>query len=307
MSNLSASAIPIQVKALTCCFGRTRALDNVSLEVPRSGVFGLMGENGAGKTTLIKHILGLYRPAAGTVRVLGCDPASEPVKVLSRVGYLSEFLDLPGWMNVGELTRYSAAFYPTWDRDYAAALRHQLDLDPTVRLRNLSKGQQAKAGLLVALAFRPDLLVLDEPSSGLDPVARRDILETILLSVAQEGRTVFFSSHLLDEVERISDRVAMIHRGQITLCGKLDEIRHTHFLARVRFASASTAAPQWAGLLEAKGSGQDWELSWSGSAEAIDNELHSAGVEIGQRRPMTLNEVFLARIRQTEQSSRPPM
>jgi ABC-2 type transport system ATP-binding protein len=260
-----------------------------------------MGENGAGKTTLIKHILGLYRPEAGTVRVLGRDPAADPVGVLSQVGYLSEFLDLPLWMRVGELMRYSGAFYRTWDADYAEALRCQLDLNPAARLGNLSKGQQAKAGLLVALAFRPDLLVLDEPSSGLDPVARRDILETLLRSASEQGRTVFFSSHLLDEVERIANRVAMIHRGRLVLCGNLSEIHQSHHYARVRFESAPVSPPRWNDLLEAKGAGRDWELSWAGSAGALPEALMQGRLEVLERRPMTLDEIFLARIRQTEQ------
>jgi ABC-2 type transport system ATP-binding protein len=300
MTTVATSEVPIQVQNLTCCFGRTCALDDVSLEVPRGGVFGLVGENGAGKTTLIKHILGLYRSEAGTVRLLGRDPAADPVSVLSQVGYLSEFLDLPLWMRVGELLRYSQAFYRTWDCDYAERLRAQLHLDPGARLKELSKGQQAKAGLLVALAFRPDLLVLDEPSSGLDPIARRDILETILLSVGEEGRTVFFSSHLLDEVERVSNRVAMIHQGRIALCGELGQIRHSHHYARVRFESAPASTPAWEGLLEAKGAGTDWALAWCGSPEAIREALKLARVEILEQRAMSLDEIFLARIRRNE-------
>lgn len=301
MIPVATSETPIQVRNLTCCFGRTCALDNVSLDVPRGGVFGLVGENGAGKTTLIKHILGLYRSEAGTVRLLGRDPVADPVAVLGQVGYLSEFLDLPVWMRVGELLRYSQAFYRTWDSDYAEGLRRQLHLDPDARLRELSKGQQAKAGLLVALAFRPELLVLDEPSSGLDPVARRDILETILLSVGEEGRTVFFSSHLLDEVERISNRVAMIHQGRIALCGELSQIRESHSCWRVRFGSPPASPPNWEGLLQAKGAERDWELAWSGSVETMREALKRAGAEIVQERPMTLDEIFLARIRQDQQ------
>jgi len=298
-----ASEVSIQVRNLTCYFGRTCALDDVSLEVPRGGVFGLVGENGAGKTTLIKHILGLYRPEAGSVLVLGRDPAADPVGVLSHIGYLSEHLDLPLWMRVSELIRYTAAFYKTWDPSYAEELRVQLDLDPGARLKNLSKGQQAKAGLLVALAFRPDLLVLDEPSSGLDPVARLDILETILRAVGEEGRTVFFSSHLLDEVERISNRVAMIHRGRITLCGDLSAIRQSHYYWTVHFNSTPARAPDWDGLLQVQGSGSDWELAWCGSVGSVRETLQQARAEVVQQRPMTLNEIFLARIRETQKTT----
>ena len=161
-------------------------------------MYGLVGQNGAGKTTLIKHILGLLTPQTGTVRVFGLDPIADTVEVLGRIGYLSENRDLPGWMRVDELLRYTAAFYPKWDFAYAEELRKQLGLEPHAKIKSLSMGQKAKTALLIAQAHRPELLVLDEPSASLDPVARRDILEAIIRIVAQEGRTVFFSSHLLD-------------------------------------------------------------------------------------------------------------
>src|SRR5579864_5339865 len=163
----------ISVSELTRRFGSKMALDAVSLSVPRGSVYGLVGANGAGKTTLIKHILGLLRAESGLVRVFGRDPVADPVGVLSRIGYLSEENDLPGWMRVEELMRYVRAFYPNWDDAYAEELRQAFALDPAAKIRNLSKGQKARAGLLIALAHRPELLVLDEPSSGLDPIVRR--------------------------------------------------------------------------------------------------------------------------------------
>jgi ABC-2 type transport system ATP-binding protein len=218
----------ISVSELSRRFGAKTALDAVSLSIPRGAVYGLVGANGAGKTTLIKHVLGLLRAERGTVRVFGLDPVAEPVGVLSRIGYLSEDHDLPGWMRVDELLRYSRAFYPAWDDGYAEELRRTFGLDPAARIKSLSRGQKARAGLLVALAYRPELLVLDEPSSGLDPVVRRDILEAILRTIAEEGRTVLFSSHLLDEVERAADHVTMIDEGRIVLSGPLAAIREAH-------------------------------------------------------------------------------
>src|SRR3982075_1409790 len=136
----------VAITNLSRTFGSKTSLNNVSLDVPRGCVFGLVGENGAGKTTLIKHILGLLRAEAGTVRVFGLDPVADPVAVLGRIGYLSDQPDLPGWMRVDELLRYSQAFYPQWDMAYAEKLREQFGLDPAARLKTLSKGQQAKAG-----------------------------------------------------------------------------------------------------------------------------------------------------------------
>src|SRR5262249_57132488 len=131
-------------------------------------------------------------------------------------------------MRVDELLRYLRAFYPAWDDAFAEELRVRFDLDPSAKIKGLSQGQKARTGLLAALAYRPELLVLDEPSTGLDPVVRREILAAIVRTIADEGRTVLFSSHLLEEVERVSDHVAMIDHGRIVLCGTLDEIKSAH-------------------------------------------------------------------------------
>jgi ABC-2 type transport system ATP-binding protein len=218
----------INISQLTRRFGATTALDAVTLSMPRGAVYGLVGANGAGKTTLIKHILGLLRAESGSVRVFDLDPVADPVAVLSRIGYLSEENDLPGWMRVDELIRYSRAFYPDWDDAYAEELRRSFALDSAAKIRTLSKGQKARAGLLVALAHRPELLVLDEPSSGLDPIVRRDILGAVIRTIADEGRTVLFSSHLLEEVEEVADHVTMISGGRIALSAPLDAIRESH-------------------------------------------------------------------------------
>jgi len=220
----------IEVTELTRRFDSKRALDAVNLTIPRGAVYGLVGANGAGKTTLIKHILGLLRAQSGSVRVFGLDPVSDPVGVLSRIGYLSEENDLPGWMSVDELIRYSRAFRPGWDDAYAEELGQSFALDHASKIKNLSKGQKARVGLLVALSYRPDLLVLDEPSSGLDPIVRRDILGAIIRTIAHEGRTVLFSSHLLEEVEQVADHVTMINKGRIVLSAPLEDIRETHRL-----------------------------------------------------------------------------
>jgi len=221
----------ISVSELTRRFGATTALDSVSVSLPRGAVYGLVGANGAGKTTLIRHILGLLRAQSGSVRVFGLDPVADPVAVLSRIGYLSEENDLPGWMRVDELIRYTSAFYPKWEDDYAEELRRTFALDAAAKIKDLSKGQKARAGLLIALAHRPELLVLDEPSSGLDPLVRRDILGAVIRTIADEGRTVLFSSHLLQEVEQVADHVTMIHQGAIVLSAPLDDIRESHRIA----------------------------------------------------------------------------
>jgi len=289
---------PVVATALTRRFGRkTVALDNVDLEVPRGGVFGLVGENGAGKTTFIKHLLGLLKPTAGTVRVFGIDPIKEPENVLAHIGYLSEDRDLPRWMRVRELMLYTQAFYPKWDHAYAEQLRETFDLDPRAKLKTLSRGQLAQAGLLAALAHRPDLLLLDEPSSGLDPVVRRDILGAIIRTVADEGRTVLFSSHLLDEVERVADTVAMIHQGRVVLCGTMDNIKGSHYRLTLRFQEALRSAPALLGALSYEGSDREWTAICDGRLDQLKQAAVALGADILEESVPSLEEIFVARVR----------
>jgi ABC-2 type transport system ATP-binding protein len=286
----------IRIEGLTRRFGPTVALDHLSLAVPRGSVFGLVGANGAGKTTLIKHVLGLLRAAAGSVRVFGRDPVADPEGVLGRIGYLSEENDLPGWMRVDELLRYTRAFYAGWDDAYAEELRRAFALDPVARVKQLSKGQRARAGLLVALAHRPELLVLDEPSAGLDPLVRRDILGAIIRTIAEEGRTVLFSSHLLDEVERVSDHVALIDRGRIVWCAALEEIQETHHRLTLRFAEARARPPALAGVLTWQGAGHEWTAVCSGRLGDLQAAVAASGARIVDKRVPSLDEILVAQV-----------
>jgi ABC-2 type transport system ATP-binding protein len=286
----------VEIRDVTRRFGATLALDAVSLEVPRGTVFGLVGANGAGKTTLIRHLLGLLKAQAGSVRIFGHDPVADPAGVLARVGYLSEENDLPGWMRVAELLRYSRAFYPSWDDAYAEQLRQTFELAPTARVGSLSKGQRARAGLLVALAYRPELLVLDEPSSGLDPIVRRDILGAIIRTIAEEGRTVLFSSHLLDEVERVSDHVALINHGRMIFSAALDDLKETHRCLTLRFEEPRAQPPALPGVLTWHGAGHEWSaVCRDGSGELV-SAIEVSGARIVADRVPSLDEIFMARV-----------
>jgi ABC-2 type transport system ATP-binding protein len=286
----------VTIERLTRSFGDKTALDDVSLTVPRGGVFGLIGGNGAGKTTLIKHILGMLKAQHGSVRVFGLDPVQNPVGTLGRIGYLSEDRDLPDWMRVSELIRYTQAFYPNWDEKFAEELRETFDLNPRTTVKNLSRGQRARAGLLVALAHRPDLLVLDEPSSGLDPVVRRDILGAIIRTIADEGRTVLFSSHLLDEVERVADRVAIIHQGRILLTSTMDEIKEQHRRVTLRFDQSIDAPPSLVGTLSLEGQGTEWTYVCSGESRQLRSAAEALGATVVDDSALSLDEIFVSRI-----------
>lgn len=286
----------IEVCGLTRRFGKKSALHDVSLTIPRGSVFGLVGENGAGKTTLLKHLLGLLRAQVGSVRVFGRDPVADPVGVLGKIGCLSEDRDLPDWMRIDELLRYNQAFYPTWDEDYADELRREFSLDSRQRVSTLSRGQRARAGLLVALAHRPDLLVLDEPSSGLDPVVRQEILGAIVRTVADEGRTVLFSSHLLDEVERVADHVAMLHEGRLVACDSLDQIRRRHHRFLIRFDQPQNSSPQLPGALSCQGDGQEWTVLCNGGREELVQAVLARGAKIVEEASPSLEEIFVSRV-----------
>ncbi len=286
----------IEVKDLARRFGSKIALDSVSLTVPAGIVMGLVGENGAGKTTLIKHILGLLRAQEGTVRVFGHDPVAQPEAVLSRIGYLSEEGDLPSWMRVHELMRYAAAFYPTWDEEYAQRLLKEFSLDPTAKLGKMSKGQRSRAGLLAAMAYRPQLLLLDEPSSGLDPIVRRDILGAIIRTIADDGRTVLFSSHLLSEVERVSDRIAIVKSGRILLCDSMESVKESHVRVTLVFDELRSTPPELEGSLGWTGGGREWSTTYFGSVLYLEASAAALGARIVDRMSLSLDEIFVAQV-----------
>src|SRR5690349_3356404 len=285
----------VDVNGLSRAFGNKAALEGVSFHATAGKVHGLVGANGAGKTTFIKHLLGLLRASTGSVRVFGLDPVRDPVGVLGRIGYLSEEHDLPEWMRVGELMNYTQAYHPTWDAKYARELLDTFALDPAKKIKELSKGMRAQAGLIAAVAHRPDLLILDEPSSGLDAMVRRDILDAIVRAVADDGRTVIFSSHLLDEVERMSDHVTLLQQGRVALSGELDDVRRGYQRSRVHFVEHFDRAPVLETALMVEGGGRAWSVLHSGSVDEFRRSVIARGGEIVDSRDATLEEIFLAR------------
>lgn len=298
MNDAFSSSAPacIEVSRVTRMFGAKTALNDVSLTVPTGGVFGLIGGNGAGKTTLIKHLLGMLRAEQGTVRVFGQDPIANPVGVLGRIGYLSEDRDLPDWMRVRELMNYTQAFFPNWDERYAEELREAFDLNPDARIKTLSRGQRARAGLLAALAHRPPLLVLDEPSSGLDPVVRRDILSAIIRTIAEEGRTVLFSSHLLDEVERVADHVAIIHQGRLLLTASMEDVKDRHRRMTLRFNEPHERPPVLVGAFSHSGGGFEWTYLCNGESNQLRSAAATLGATVVGDASLSLDEIFVSQV-----------
>ena len=226
----------------------TLALDGLDLEVPESSVYALVGPNGAGKTTAIKILMNLLRPSSGHSFVFGRDSQTLSATDYERIGYVSENQILPPWMTVGYLMEYLRPFYPTWDLALAARLLRQLDLPLDRRLKHLSRGMYMKAALATALAFRPRLIVLDEPFTGLDALVRDELIESLLESA--DGATVFISSHDLAEIESFSSHVGFLHRGRLqfseelsTLSARFREIQVTSAAGPPGAAEAESALP----------------------------------------------------------------
>ncbi len=207
----------IETTGLTRRFGKTEAVHDLTLAVPEGCVLALLGANGAGKTTTLKLLMNLLAPTAGSARVLGVDSRKLGEKEFARIGYVSEGQEQPRWMTVRQLLDYCRPFYPTWDRQLEATLLRRFELPADRKLQELSRGMLMKAALLSSLAYRPKLLVLDEPFSGLDALVRDEFIEGVLEVTALGEWTVVVSSHEIEEVERLADRVAMLDGGRLAL------------------------------------------------------------------------------------------
>jgi len=206
-------------------------LRGLDLEIPAGQVVGLLGKNGAGKTTLLRIAMGMLEAQRGEVRVFGLDPRREPLEVKRRVGYVSEEQILPDFLRTRDLLELHRQLYPRWDEDLARQLSAQFDIDPAKRIKKMSKGQARQVALLCAIAHRPELLILDEPAGGLDPAARREFLETSIRFLNESGSTILFSSHYMSDVERLADRVVMIHEGGVLVDAQLDSLQEEYSLA----------------------------------------------------------------------------
>ncbi|MCX6377488.1 MAG: ABC transporter ATP-binding protein [Armatimonadetes bacterium] len=215
----------IETRELTKRFRRRTAVDHLSMQVPIGSVFAFLGRNGAGKTTTIRILLNLLDRTSGDAYVLGLNPARDDTEIKRRVGYVAEAQRMYEWMTVKQLAWFCAGFYPTWDESYASELIKAMDLPPNEKLASLSRGTQAKVALLLAMAHRPELLILDEPTAGLDVVVRRDFLEGVIDLIQQEGRTVFFSTHLVHEVERVADWVGIVDRGKLVVSAPVEDLK----------------------------------------------------------------------------------
>ncbi len=231
----------VQVRSLSKSFAKTNALEDIDLEIRPGSIIGLLGANGAGKSTLLRHIIGLYLPDKGQCVTFGCDAAKLGPAELTRIGYVHQEGELLDWMTVAQLIRYVSAYYPNWNREMEETYIKDYDIATRVRVGSLSPGQRQKLAILLAIAFEPELLILDEPAAALDPVARANFLD-LLLKIIQDGnRTIIISSHILSDVEKVIDHVVIMKQGRIITDCSFDELRER--FSRVRVSSLGEKLP----------------------------------------------------------------
>jgi ABC-2 type transport system ATP-binding protein len=290
--------IAIMTQGLTKSYGRVQALRGVDLEVRRGEILGFLGPNGAGKTTTIRCMLDLIRPQGGTIRVLGLDPQVEPVAVRARTGYLPGELQVDPNMTVEGALRYFNALRGNkvdWDFVRQLAARLELDLEPVIK--NLSHGNKQKVGVVQALMHRPELLLLDEPTLGLDPLMQREVLRLITEAKA-EGATVFFSSHIMSEVEAVAERVAIIRQGVVVeVAEPISLINRALRRASVRFKQPVDVGP----LVNVPGvmvlsqdDGTSVLLQVEGEMDSLIKALAAFPVSDFETERPSLEEIFLA-------------
>jgi ABC-2 type transport system ATP-binding protein len=237
----------IETEKLTKSYGSHRGIIDVDLAVEEGEVFGFLGPNGAGKTTTIRTLLDHIRPTSGRARVFGIDTTADPVAIHRRIGYLPGEFTLYDRLTGGQTIEYFGNLRGGVDQAYRASLVARLDLDLSRRFKEYSKGNKQKVGLVIALQHRPELLIMDEPTSGLDPLVQQAFYALVREAQA-EGRTIFLSSHVLSEVERTCDRVAIIRDGRLVRTGRVDSLRDlAHHQVELRFVGSVPAA-EFAGL-----------------------------------------------------------
>jgi ABC-2 type transport system ATP-binding protein len=270
-------------------------LDNISLELPAGSILGFIGANGAGKSTTIRILMGLVRQDSGAVEVLGHSMPADQAAAKQKIGFVSEDMRLYGAATLAWHMSFVASIYPDWNQAYADKLVRRFDLKPQQKIKGLSHGQRVKAALLLALAHQPRLLVLDEPTTGLDPVARREVLAELMAVLADEERTILFSSHNTLDVEQISDRIAFIDRGRIIDFADKESLLDRW--RRLRLVVPATAAlPHLPGIVEVGGSDRLPVLTTSQIDPSVLSLCTDRGATVQAVDTMTLEEIFVANV-----------
>lgn len=282
----------IQIEKLYFGYDGSEVLRGIDLEVPAGSIFGFLGRNGSGKTTTIKLLLGLLKPQRGSCRVLGRSTIDDTLEIRREVGYMAEDQRMYGWMSVEEIVKWVASFYPRWDTSLINGLLDALELPQRSKVGTLSKGQNSRLALILALGHSPRMVMLDDPTLGLDPIARKDFLRYVIDLLQSRGITVFFSSHLLYEIEPVADYVAILHHGVIVRAGKTDDLREQ--VRRFALTPKSCELPSVNGVLDVTRSGSSVSVTVEAADEAVRSVLRSASANGFHESALNLDEIFEA-------------
>lgn len=286
----------IELQDLSRRYGKLEAVNGLSLTVRSGRCYGLFGRNGAGKTTTIKCLLNLLRPSSGTARVFGLDPQKHEVAVKSRLAYVPDLVAFYPWMTVRDTLEYLAAFRKHWNRDIESDLLRRFQLDENQKADRLSRGQKTQLALIGAICPEPELLVLDEPTMGLDPIVRREFIETVIgayQSNDPERRTVFVSTHLISEFEGLIDEFTIIEQGRELLTMDADNARDRFRKIRARFAQLPGSL-DLGGALNVRQSGRELEILANGNSEELLAKLRAHRPEELRCESFSLEEIFVA-------------
>jgi ABC-2 type transport system ATP-binding protein len=295
MNRTDCAEAVIEARGLTRYFGSRCAVDGVSFRVPRGSVFAFIGRNGAGKTTTIRMVLGLLEPTRGSSVILGHDSAALPPAARARVGYMAEGHPVYGWMRAGDYGRFQSGFYARWNQDLFAAVIDHFSIDPRTRAGHLSHGQRAGLHLAMTLAIEPELLMLDDPATGLDPAARRSLLEAMIFFTRSRERTIFFSTHLLDDVERVADQVAVLDYSVLRACCSVETFCERVRRLVVRFAAEPPRDfPDLPGLLQTTRDDNELSLLVANPDGQTHRRLEALGAVAVDEQPVGLEEALIA-------------
>jgi ABC-2 type transport system ATP-binding protein len=287
----------IQARGLTRYFGRKCAVDSVSFRVPRGSVFAFIGRNGAGKTTSIRMILGLLEPTRGSSTILGYDSMVLPPEARARIGYMAEGHSVYAWMRVGQYAGFQRGFYDHWNQETFAAVIDYFAIDRRTKAGHLSHGQRAGLHLAMTLAIEPEILMLDDPATGLDPAARRSLLEAMIYFTRSRERTIFFSTHLLDDVERVADHVAVLDYSVLRACASADTFRERVRRLVVRFPTEPPhQLPVIPGLLRVTRAENELTLIIANLNGRTQQDLESVGAESVDEQPISLEDALIAHV-----------
>jgi ABC-2 type transport system ATP-binding protein len=286
----------IELKNLTRRYGKVDAVNGLSLTVRPGRCYGMFGRNGAGKTTTIKCLLNLLRPTSGTARVFGLDPQKDEVAVKSRLTYVPDSVAFYPWMSVRDTLAYLASFRKHWNRDIETDLLQRFQLDPNQKADRLSRGQKTQLALIGAICPEPELLVLDEPTMGLDPIVRREFIETVIgayQSGEPQPRTVFVSTHLISEFEGLIDEFTIIEQGRELLTMEADSARDRFRKIRARFVQPPGSF-ELPGALDVRRNGRELEILANGNSEQLLEKLRARQPEELRCESLSLEEIFVA-------------